>query len=164
MASWRSMLHTDLPAVEILAEEAHPGLPEAMAVYEERLALFPAGCFVLDEDGKAQGYLISHPIRRDEPPALDTLLGQLAEDADTYYIHDMVVSNRVRGRGYAATGISQALSTATRDEYQRSCLISVYGTASFWGRHGFQKQEATNAMTEKLRGYGSDAVYMVRQL
>lgn len=164
MASWRSMLHTDLPAVEMLADEAHPGLPEAMAVYEERLKLFPAGCFVLEEDGRAEGYLISHPIRRDEPPALDSLLGQIVEDADMYYIHDIVVSNRLRGRGYAATGVSQALSTAARDGYQRLCLISVYGTATFWGRHGFQKQEPTNAMADKLRGYGSDAVYMVRQL
>lgn len=161
-AIWRPMLPEDLKDVERLATDSHPGLPEDIAVFAERLTLFPAGCSVLDQDGTVQGYIISHPILRDEPPDLNNMLGNIHKDADTYYIHDLVVANQLRGRGLAASGIVQALATAAREGFVRTCIISVYGTADFWSRYGFQRQEATGVMARKLLGYGPDAVYMVR--
>ena len=57
---WRPMLPADLSMTETIAEQVHPDYPEDPAVFAERLALFPAGCFMLG----AVGYLIAHPWMR----------------------------------------------------------------------------------------------------
>ena len=41
-------------------------------------------------------------------------------------------------------------------------LVSVYGTAPFWARHGF-RAEGGEATAAKLDAYGPTAVYMVRR-
>jgi len=45
---WRPMTPADLPALLAIADIVHPSYPEDAAVFEERLALFPAGCLVLE--------------------------------------------------------------------------------------------------------------------
>jgi GNAT superfamily N-acetyltransferase len=42
------MRPSDLPALLAVADAVHPNYPEDAAVFEERLALFPAGCLVLE--------------------------------------------------------------------------------------------------------------------
>ncbi len=42
------MLATDLPELLGVADVVHPSYPEDPAVFEERLALFPGGCWVLE--------------------------------------------------------------------------------------------------------------------
>ncbi|KAK0385511.1 hypothetical protein NLU13_6691 [Sarocladium strictum] len=162
MAFWRPMLAADLPAVDQLSNEIHPELPESPEVFAERLSLFPAGCFVVEDAGTIRGYIISHPIVKHEPPALDKNLGTIDPKADTYYIHDLVVSSQLRGRGLAGDGVQRVLETAAREGFSEICLISVYGTAGFWGRHGFEKQAIEGSLAKKLEGYGSDAVFMTR--
>ncbi len=48
------------------------------------MELFLEGCPVLveGEDEEVCGYAILHTIRRRHPPALDSLLGEIAPDAD----------------------------------------------------------------------------------
>jgi ribosomal protein S18 acetylase RimI-like enzyme len=156
------MLDTDLPAVSELANATHSELPESPGIFAERLNLYPVGCFVVEDEGVIRGYIISHPIAKDQPPALDKMLKAIPAEADVYYIHDLVVSSYLRGRGLAGDGITKALSTATHDGYSSTCLISVYGTAQFWGKHGFKKQMVEGDLAQKLQGYGSDAVFMIR--
>ena len=158
MATWRSLTIADIPNLMRIADQVHPGLPERSEVFAERIALFPAGCLALADGETFQGYAISHPTRRDQPPALDCLLGAIAPDADQYYIHDLALCASVRGRGYAAEGIRHLLAVAAA--YSTTCLVSVYGTASFWHRFGFQELTPGAALSEKLRDYGSDAVYL----
>jgi GNAT superfamily N-acetyltransferase len=172
------MRESDLPGVMRVADEIHRDLPEAEAVFRERLALFPAGCFVLvdEDDGDGDGvesdvdnrdavggYVVSFPIRRGRPPALNALLdgGGIPVDADQYYLHDLAVLPRFRGRGAAAEGIGRVLEVAQR--YASVCLISVYGTVAFWRRFGFVPEPVDAALQEKLRGYGPGASYMVRR-
>jgi hypothetical protein len=155
---WRAMRSDDLDAVLNLADTSHPDLPESREVFAERLALYPAGCLVLDDDGYLGGYAVSHPIRRSEPPTLGTLIGSLPPNADQFYIHDVVIAPSRRGLGAAASGVVRLLSLAS--EFETSALISVYGTAAFWSRFGFAP--SPEDMTAKLRPYGADAVYMVR--
>ncbi|AEO64769.1 uncharacterized protein THITE_48458 [Thermothielavioides terrestris NRRL 8126] len=166
MPTWRPMRESDLPGVMRVADEIHRDLPEAEAVFRERLALFPAGCFVLsdvDNRDAVGGYVVSFPIRRGRPPALNALLdgGGIPVDADQYYLHDLAVLPRFRGRGAAAEGIGRVLEVAQR--YASVCLISVYGTVAFWRRFGFVPEPVDAALQEKLRGYGPGATYMVRR-
>lgn len=48
---WRPMTATDLPAVKALADLIHVAYPEDEAVFADRLAHHPPGCFVLQGEG-----------------------------------------------------------------------------------------------------------------
>jgi GNAT superfamily N-acetyltransferase len=160
---------SDLPWVMRIANEIHHALPETEAVFREHLHLFPAGCFVLcdSEIGILGGYVMSFPIRRGKPPALNALLGgEIPPDADQYYLHDLAILPAFRGRGLAKDGVGRVLEVAKGLGYDTVCLISVYGTVSFWKRFGFEDPEpgqVDEGMREKLRGYGEEATYLVRR-
>ena len=163
MAAWRKMSITDLDGLLRVADKIHPDLPESNSVFTERVKLFPEGCLVLVEGEEVCGYAISHPIRHHQPPALDTLLGEIAPDADQYYIHDLAILPRFRGRGLAAECIDKLLAVAKVKRFPTTCLVSVYGTSPFWRRFGFVPEPVDGVLSEKLRGYGEDAVYLSRK-
>jgi GNAT superfamily N-acetyltransferase len=161
MAAWREMVASDVEAVVRVADEIHPDLPEGGHVFTERVKLFPEGCFVLVEGDEICGYAISHPICHRQPPALNSLLREIAPDANQYYIHDIALMPRLRGRGMAAECIRKLFAVAKR--YPTICLVSVYGTTPFWGRFGFVPEPIDAILAEKLRSYGEDATYLSRQ-
>ncbi len=159
------MRQSDLPAVADLADTVHPSLPEDIAVFENRLALYPDGCLILvADDGEASGetifgYAIAHPWQGDIPPKLDTVLDALPGNPDRFYIHDVVVSPACRGGGHAANGVARLLKLA--DAFPAAILVSVYGTVPFWSRFGFREATAT-LRPGALAAYGEDARFMTR--
>ena len=161
MAVWRNTTFDDIEDILAVADKIHPELPESESIFVERVKLFPKGCLTLVEDGQICGYAVSHPIRNGQPPALNSLLGEIAPDADQYYIHDVAVLPSIRGRGLAAQAVNRLLEIGRR--YPTTCLVSVYGTTSFWGRFGFISEAVDTALSEKLRNYGEDAVYLARR-
>ena len=92
-AAWRPMRHSDLAMVEAIAGRVHPGLPEAAAVFAERLTLFPDGCFLLEDQtgGTSLGYAVTHPGLIGHAPPLNSLLGALPDRADCLYLHDVAL-------------------------------------------------------------------------
>ena len=163
--AWRSMSINNIPSLVRLADKIHTDLPETDQVFAERVKLFPSGCLALmsGESDELYGYAISHPIRRHQPPALNSLLGQIAPDADQYYIHDLVLLPEVRGRGFAQDCIGRLFAVAERCGYSTTCLVSVYGTAPFWGYFGFLEPEGMDeGLRGMVRGYGDDATYLER--
>ncbi|KAK3305124.1 acyl-CoA N-acyltransferase [Chaetomium strumarium] len=169
MSTWRQMRPSDLPSVMRIANEIHHALPESETVFRERLRLFPTGCFVLCSDsrrGEIGGYVMSFPIRRGKPPALNSQLGEIPPDADQYYLHDLAILPAFRGRGAARDAVGRVLDVARGLGYDTVCLISVYGTVLFWKRFGFEAPDpgqVDEVMREKLRGYGEEATYLVRR-
>lgn len=163
MSTWRQLTPADLPSLLLLASQIHPTLPESPPIFTERLHLFPQGCLALTTpDNQLCGYAISHPILSHKPPALDSLLGEIGPDAESYYIHDVAILPGQRGRGVAAEGIRRLIEVG-EERYATTCLVSVYGTSGFWARFGFEVETVDAAMAEKLREYGEGATYMVRQ-
>lgn len=158
---WRKMSTSDISGLMHVADKIHPELPETASVFTERVKLSPAGCLVLVDGAEICGYAISHPIRHDEPPALDSLLGEIAQDADQYYIHDLAILSKYRGQGLAAECIEQIFAIAK--SYPTTTLISVYGTECFWGRFGFVPEPMGAKLLEKVRGYGQDARYLSKK-
>ncbi|WP_140985639.1 GNAT family N-acetyltransferase [Asticcacaulis tiandongensis] len=156
---WRQMGLKDIDAAFEVAAVAHESLPERREIFAERLSLFPKGCLVLETGGRVVGYALSHPIKRFQPPALDSLLGQIAPEADDYYIHDVAILPEARG-GQAQAAVRYLLGIAA--DYESASLVSVYGTAGFWGRFGFEP--AVQDMTQKLAPYGDSAVYMLKAM
>ena len=161
---WRPMRPGDLAGVVALADAIHPDLPEDLAVFADRLALFPEGCHVLAPEtltgDTLLGYVVAHPWAGNDPPKLNTVLGALPAVPDALLIHDVALAPGARGQGAAAAIVARLLALA--EAYPRAMLVSVYGTAPFWSRFGFR--DATALLPPAaLAAYGEDARLMVRE-
>lgn len=156
---WQPLSAADAAAVLALAELAHPGLPERIDVFTERIRLFPAGCLKLVHDSRLVAYGIAHPWRLGTAPKLDTLLGALPHEANCLHLHDVVVAPEARGRGAAAAYFAAMDTVARAHRLPALALVSVYGTNHLWARSGFVERGGPD-----LGGYGPTARYMVRTL
>ena len=160
MSGWRPVATADVPAVLAVADQVHPGLFESDAVFAEKLALFPPGCLVLEQDRTIRGYIISHPWASGTPPKLNTMLGALPARPGCYYIQDLACLPAARGSGAGSAGAAHVLALADALGLRRQELVSVYATAPFWARLGFVATALPDP--EALAGYGPAAVFMRR--
>ncbi|WP_332688646.1 GNAT family N-acetyltransferase [Devosia sp.] len=159
---WRALTTLDLPAVEAIAAIVHPTFPEDTAVFAERQRLYPEGTRLLELDGKPSGYILSHPWRFAQLPALNALLGVLPADADTYYLHDLALLPSARGTGAAAMIVGDMLRHARAAGFANVSLVAVNGSLPFWYKHGF-RAEARPELADKLNSYEHAARFMVRR-
>ena len=158
---WRAMTVADLAAVEAIADAVHVAFPEDAAIPRERLALFPAGCRIAEDDAGTVGYCVAHPWRLGRVPPLDTLLGAIPADADCLYIHDVAILPRGRGDGLGSTLCPMLVDVARAHRLATLALTAVSGSAPFWRRNGFSAV-VSDALATKLRSYGEGAIYMTR--
>jgi GNAT superfamily N-acetyltransferase len=158
---WRPLTKSDLPAVAEIARQVHPSFPEDDAVFAERLALYPDGTRLLEIDGLASGYLLSHPWRFKQLPALNTLLGAVPEDADTYYVHDLALMPKARGTGAAAAIVGEILRHGRARGLATTSLVAVNGSVPFWHKHGFRALKAPE-LDETLASYEPSARFMTK--
>lgn len=168
-AQWRPMSPADLPQVMAVAGKVHPAFPEDAEVFAERLRLYAAGCLVCHAGNDIAGYVISHPWRALDPPALNSRLGELPGDPETYYLHDLALLPELRGTGAASLAVSQLLARAGKEKLATVSLVAVNGSEGFWRRHGFHvipllDESGDITLTRKMRGYGEAAAFMVRRL
>lgn len=159
--TWRAMRAADLAALSRAAAAIHPGYPESDAVFAERLALCPEGCRVLDDGGALAGYALTHPWRYGRPPKLDTLLGAIPGDADTWYLHDVALLPRVRGRGASAALVAAVAGLARAGGFATLSLVAVNDSRPIWEAQGFAV--ATDAAPD-LASYGGVAWFMMRRI
>jgi ribosomal protein S18 acetylase RimI-like enzyme len=143
---WRPMTEADLPGVVALAGAVHPHHPEAPAVFAERLALAPEGCWVL---GEGQGYALAHPWTGLAPPPLDTLLGAVPEGP--WHLHDIALAPAARGAGHAARLLAR---------WPAATLVAIAGTGRYWARQGFRRVPCADPAA--LASYGAGARFMAR--
>jgi hypothetical protein len=149
-----------LREVHALARRVHAAYPERPEIAAERLRLAPGWCRVLVVEGDVKGYILAHPWRLGAPPRLDTLVGALPPDADTLYLHDIVIEPSRRGLGEAHAGLSAFFSDAV-ERYPTISLISIGGLTSFWEGWGFQVRSAPS-LASVLGSYDPAARYMVK--
>ena len=160
---WRPMRSADLAGVVDIAAIVHPSYPEDVAVFAERLQLYPDGCLVFEGGGGLLAYVISHPWVALSPPSLNVRLGSLPAAPATYYIHDIALLPALRGSGAAARVVGRLFELADEQSLPTMSLVAVNGSRGFWHRHGFR--EFTDvALADKLRSYDDDAVFMVREM
>lgn len=158
--AWRAMQESDLSAVTAISQNVHGRYAESRAVYTERLALYPAGCFALEQNGVLTGFLTSHPWFRDSPPDLDAALGQIPADADSYYLHDVALLTAARGAGAGRAAAMLAIKQARVAGFADIFLIAVNGADSFWASRGFILEQDARIIAKLRNGYGPDALYM----
>ena len=154
---WRAMEAGDLDGVVAVARIAFPDHPEGRACFEERLALAPASCFVLEGERGVAGYLIAYPWPRGAIPPLDTLLGGLPKSRESWYLHDLALLPEARGGGNARAGLALLFDQLDAP----IALVSVNESAAFWQAQGFVPQDSPE-LRAKLSSYGPGARYMVR--
>jgi GNAT superfamily N-acetyltransferase len=158
------MAEADLDAVCAVALTAFPNHHEDRAVYVDRLALSPTGCFVLAAgDEPALGYLIAHPWRLDDAPALNTVIGGLPDAPDVLFLHDLALAPEVRGSGHAARIVEWLAKQATLACWPAIALVAVNQAGPFWAGLGFEPRDNPE-IGRKLASFGEDARYMVRPL
>ena len=161
---WRPMRPTDIDAVVEVARLSFPDHFEGRPCFENRLALYPRGCFVLaNGHGAARGYLIAYPWRAESAPPLNTVIEGLPAEPALIYLHDLALHPAARGGGVTGPIIERLAEQAAEDSWPAIALVAVNDAVSFWSRHGFVEQPA-EAMAAKLASYGADARYMLRPL
>ena len=153
----------DIGDVIAIAAIVHPGYPEDDDVLEERLALYPDGCFILEMDGAAVGYLLSHPWVYGDPPKLNARLNALPDAPTTYYLHDIALLPEAQGQS-AATTIAARLTEYAREKgFANISLCAVNRSAPFWQRQGFSLADVPG-LDAKLASYGEDVRFMEKRL
>jgi GNAT superfamily N-acetyltransferase len=127
----------DLAAVSAISDAVHGRYTEPVAVYAERLELYPAGCRVFEFEGEVAGYLISHPWHRQSPPKLGALLGAIPADADTFYLHDIALLPSARGTGAGRIALDLVVGDARALGFAEVTLMAVGGADLYWAAQGF---------------------------
>ena len=164
-ARWEPLRPCDLVALGRIAGIVHPAYPERDEVPAERLALFGPGCFAAWAGPAMVGYAISHPARRGDPPALDTLLGTLPTAPDCLYLHDVALLPAARGAGLGAALIARLVPLARARGLPALALVAVGGSCRYWAARGFRRPpEPSAGLAAKLASYGDSAAYMERPL
>ena len=158
----RAMRAADIDAVLAVQSQCYRAeLIESRDALASRQRLSPDTCFVAEVDGRVRGYLFAHPWQGETPPALDTPLPALPEHCDTLFLHDMAISERLRGRGVAPRLMEKALRSARARGYRYARLVAVQGAASYWRKLGFKPYPLGRG---KLACYGDGAEGMLAPL
>lgn len=161
--AWRAMTGYDLPAVQKIADQVHPGFFESAEVLGERQRLYHNGCYLLEIGEKPAGYVLSHPWKSGSLPALNVLLGSLPANADTYYVHDLALMPVARRVGAASHIVGALIKHAAASGFATMSLVAVNGSRGFWEKHGFAVSEAPE-LDEKLKSYEEAARLMIKPL
>jgi hypothetical protein len=160
---WRRAEPADIAAVGRLSRLYLGDYAEEDFIFDERRQLCPEGCHVLSDGTAIGGYMISHPWRRADPPALNHLLDGLPTNADCWYIHDVAIDTGWRGSGGTAAIVAVLDGIARAADLRIMALVAVAGADGYWQRLGF-RDATTVKLRVKLAGYGADARYMERRL
>ena len=147
---WRPMRADDLPAVAAISATVHGDYVETQATYAERLALYPAGCLVLERGGlergdQVAGFLVSHPWHAGQSPALNERLGAIPHENADYYLHDIALLPQTRGSGAGKAALAFVIAHARARGFERVSLVAVNGADRFWSAQGFDHVETADA-------------------
>ena len=178
--TWVPMTTNHLTTVLDIADVCYPDYPEEMAIFEDKLSKFPAGCFVLQAQpsesgatgGEIVGYAFSHPWYHSSAPSLNKVLpNEVSTLTPTtnpnamYYLHDCAIHPKARGTGGPTTLVPMLDQIAVASNFPYIALIAVNNSQAFWEKQGFQVVDKLPAALKKtLISYSDDALYMVRSL
>src|SRR5262249_49353595 len=112
---------------------------------------------------KTVGYVLSHPWRSGSLPELNTELGAIPDDADTYYLHDLALLPVARRMGTASQIVKALTKHAVARGFPTISLIAVNNSRACWEKRGFSVREAPE-LEDKLLSYDVTARLMVRDL
>jgi GNAT superfamily N-acetyltransferase len=134
------------------------------ALIAQRLAAAPHTGWVAEHEGGVRAYLAGYPSVAGK---LTPLHGEfeVAEQADSLYLHDLAVHPDATGLGLGPLLIRHAWADAAQAGWRHSTLVSVQSSVGFWLRQGYAAtQPAGTGQQARLATYPGESVYMVRRL
>ena len=154
----RPLVSSDVAAIASLEAEAYePSLHESSEALARLIELFGAGALGAFDDQGLCGYALGVPLRAGSVLELRQPLREVPAGADTFYVHDIAVAARCRGRGVGRALAERLIAVGIDRGFRRFELVSVQGSAPFWARFGFL------ADREFEYAPGTRAVAMVRR-
>lgn len=161
----RAMRLDDLPAVLAVQAACYPPpMQEPAATVLARCKAAPGSCLVAVDHAGVCAYLFGYRSRL----GVVTPLGAAFEampDADAFYLHDLAVAPRGKGRGLGRALVAQAWAWADRQGLRASALVSVQDTRAFWTGLGYREAALDCAEARAaLASYPAAAHYMTRPL
>ncbi len=159
------MAAADIEAVCAIQQAAYvPGMVEAQDILRGRLANCADTCWIAEDGYGLCAYLFAYRSRRGSVSPLGYAYAH-APDADSLYLHDLAVSQRVGGQGVGALLVRHALQQALAYGLRHSSLVSVQESLVFWSRFGYQAQQDCSVEQQaSLDSYAGRAWYMVKAL
>lgn len=135
----RPLTADDILLIRQLEADAYlPDLHESDEAFLQLIRLYPAGAIGCFDGERLCGYGFGMPSVAGTVFALREPLERIQEHPDTFYIHDVAVAERCRGRGIGRLLATRLIDLAREKGFARSELVSVQGSAPFWQRFGFE--------------------------
>ena len=161
----RLMRDTDIEEVCAIQQEAYvPDMVEAGEVLHGRLAACAETSWVAEDEYGLCAYLFGYRSVLGRVSPLGYQFQHVA-GADSLYLHDLAVSQRVAGQGVGALLVRLALQQAVAQGLRHSCLVSVQSSTVFWNRLGYLEQGLADPVQQaSLQTYAGPAWYMIRKL
>jgi len=121
----RPLKKEEIKAASDLGDEIYPSsLSESLESFEKRFLLFPKGFLGLFDGKKLAGYIIGHPWKGEDVVPLD-YLGELPDEPDCFYIHDLAVSPSLRRKGFGRKLIETAIDVGKNSGFKKFMLVAV---------------------------------------
>lgn len=133
-------------------------LSEEREALESRGKTSPDTSFVLDSKQQIVGYCLALPYPMFQYPDL-TRAETTVFRSRNLHLHDFVIAERFRGKGWSVRLLNHLMDTAISQKYERISLVSVGGADTFWSVNGFQARHEIALPVS----YGPDAVYMTKE-
>ena len=127
-------------------------------------ALSRSGTRLLELDGVASGYILTHPWRFKALPALNALLGAIPADADTFYVHDLALLPAARGTGAAAMIVGEMLRHARGCRLRQHAALSPSTAPCPSGTSMASAPLTAPELDEQAESYEAAARYMTKPL
>lgn len=143
MAAIRELETSDIAAVHDLEVQAYePALHVSDEAFLRLIEVYPAGALGCFDELGLRGYAFGVPVTSGTILDLGRPLDRIAPKADTFYVHDVAVAPRCRGRGTGRLLAARLLDLARAEGFTRAELVSVQGSAPFWEKFGFRGTRA----------------------
>ena len=161
----RPLLVADLAQVTRIQEECYRDeLIESADSFAAKISARPSFCFIAEQHGVAQAYVVALPWIFGKTLELDSASYVAPANADCIYIHDVAVCPAARSSGVAGLLLDTVLDAAGKSNFNQVCLVAVQGAMLYWQRHGFEIAVLGEEAQQKLIRYGDGARYMVKVL
>ncbi|MFE2107068.1 GNAT family N-acetyltransferase [Kitasatospora sp. NPDC059463] len=139
---------------------AASGLSEGGGTLRSRHRAAPDWCFAVEHEGAFGGYLLALPYPLGHCPDLARAESPAARTSGNLHAHDLVVTERLRGRGLAPRLLTFLADTARARGYATVSLVAVRGSEVLWAPLGYRPDPGV----ELPASYGEQAVYMAMSL
>jgi N-acetylglutamate synthase-like GNAT family acetyltransferase len=141
----RNLVSDDISTLLRLEKESYlPELLETKRGFLRKIEIFPQGCLCCEEEGQIHAFAISHPWHGEKEVEIDAYKQVIPDLPDCYYIHDLVVEHKYRGKGLAELLVKQLVEVSRGKGISKLVLVAVQNSEPFWARYGFQPVRKLN--------------------